>query len=177
MVVRKTRKSADKSGAREAAEGAFEKALPGNIKDSAQQIWLAGMGAFGRAQAEGSKVFETLIKEGQSLQRKTQGLAEDKIHEVAGRMTSMAGDVQARAGQQWDKLEAIFEKRTARAMARLGVPTAKDVDALIKRVDALAAAVAKLSGESVPKAAPRRASPRKTASAAAKPRARRSAAR
>lgn len=176
-MVRKIRQSAAKPGAREAAEGSFERHLAGNIKDSAQQIWLAGMGAFGRAQAEGSKVFETLIKEGLSLQRKTQGLAEDKIHEVTGRMTSMAGDVQARAGQHWDKLEAIFEKRTARAMARLGVPTAKDVDALIKRVDALAAAVAKLSGESGPKPAARRASVRKTASTAAKPRARRTASR
>ena len=34
------------------------------VKDSAQQIWLAGMGAFAKAQAEGGKAFETLIKEG-----------------------------------------------------------------------------------------------------------------
>jgi hypothetical protein len=60
-------------------------------------------------------------------------------------MTAMAGTVSAKAGQNWDKLEAIFEQRTAKAMNKLGVPTAKDVDALIKRVDDLAAAVAKLS--------------------------------
>jgi poly(hydroxyalkanoate) granule-associated protein len=121
------------------------KHLAANVRDQAQQIWLAGMGAFSRAQAEGGKVFETLMKEGASLQRKTQGLAEDKIHEVAGKMTSMAGDVQAKAGQQWDKLESIFEQRTAKAMTKLGVPTAKDVQALTARVDELAAAVARLS--------------------------------
>jgi poly(hydroxyalkanoate) granule-associated protein len=154
-MVRKTRKSGGTSGASGAS--ASDRHLAANIKDSAQQIWLAGMGAFGRAQAEGGKVFETLMKEGQSLQRKTQGLAEDKIQEVAGRMTDMAGDVQARAGQHWDKLEAIFEKRTAKAMSRLGVPTAKDVEALIKRVDELAAAVARLSGQSSVKPAGRRA--------------------
>jgi hypothetical protein len=60
-------------------------------------------------------------------------------------MTSMAGDVQAKAGQHWDKLESIFEERTAKALNKLGVPSAKDVDALIARIDELSAKVAKLS--------------------------------
>jgi len=130
--------------------------LAASVKESAQQIWLAGMGAFSKAQAEGGKVFETLVKEGISLQKKTQGLAEDKISEVTGKMTAMADTVTAKAGQNWDKLEAIFEARTEKALGKLGVPTAKDVDALVKRVDALAAAVAKLS-KSAPANAPRAA--------------------
>ena len=50
---------------------------PAQVKDSAQQIWLAGMGAFSKAQAEGRQVFEALVKEGTSLQRKTQTAAEE----------------------------------------------------------------------------------------------------
>ncbi|MEN9628669.1 MAG: hypothetical protein RJA10_1896 [Pseudomonadota bacterium] len=115
------------------------------VKDSAQQIWLAGMGAFAKAQAEGGKAFETLIKEGLNLQKKTQGMAEEKINEVTGRMSAMAGTVTSKAGQNWDKLESIFEQRTAKALSRLGVPTAKDVEALTQRVEELAAAVAHLS--------------------------------
>lgn len=115
------------------------------VKDSAQQIWLAGMGAFAKAQAEGGKAFETLIKEGLTLQKKTQGMAEEKISEVTGRMSAMAGTVTSKAGQNWDKLESIFEQRTAKALSRLGVPTAKDVEALTQRVEELAAAVARLS--------------------------------
>jgi poly(hydroxyalkanoate) granule-associated protein len=130
--------------------------LAASVKDSAQQIWLAGMGAFSKAQEEGTKVFEALVKEGLSLQKKTQGMAEDKISEVTGKMSAMADTVTAKAGQNWDKLEAIFEARTAKAMGKLGVPTAKDVDALVKRVDALAAAVAKLS-KTAPAKAPRAA--------------------
>ena len=118
------------------------------VKDSAQHIWLAGMGAFSKAQEEGGKVFEALVKEGQSLQRKTQAVAEEKIGEVTGKMTAMAGTVTAKAGNNWDKLESIFEARTAKAMNKLGVPTAKDVDALVKRVDELAAAVAQLARQS-----------------------------
>lgn len=142
--------------------------LAASVKDSAQQIWLAGMGAFSKAQEEGTKVFEALVKEGMSLQKKTQGMAEDKISEVTGKMSAMADTVTARAGQNWDKLEAIFEARTAKAMGKLGVPTAKDVDALVKRVDALAAAVAKLS-KAAPAKAPRAAKTPKAAPAKTKP--------
>jgi poly(hydroxyalkanoate) granule-associated protein len=142
-MVKKT-KSSSSAKASSSASGLLDSQLAGSVKDSAQQIWLAGMGAFSKAQEEGSKVFEALVKEGMSLQKKTQGLAEEKIGEVTGKMSAMADTVSSRAGQNWDKLESIFEARTAKAMAKLGVPTAKDVDTLIKRVDALAAAVAKL---------------------------------
>jgi len=43
--------------------------LSSAVKDSAQQIWLAGLGAFSKAQEEGSKVFDTLVKEGLAIQR------------------------------------------------------------------------------------------------------------
>ena len=156
------------------ASGLLDSQLAGAVKDSAQQIWLAGMGAFAKAQAEGGKVFEALVKEGTSLQRKTQAVAEEKIGEVTGKMSAMAGTVTSKAGQNWDKLETIFEARTAKALSKLGVPTAKDVDALVKRVDALAAAVAKLSktspapAKSAPNGAARKAAVKSVAKAPAK---------
>lgn len=112
--------------------------LPRTIKDSAQQIWLAGLGAFSKAQEEGGKVFETLVKEGLTIQRKTQAAAEEKITEATSRVTSMANDIGSRAAGQWDKLENIFEDRVAKALARLGVPSARDLEELAARVDALA---------------------------------------
>jgi poly(hydroxyalkanoate) granule-associated protein len=167
-MVKKLKQMADK---KTAAHGRlFDSALAGQVKESAQQIWLAGMGAFARAQAEGSKVFETLVKEGTSLQKKTQSAAEDKISEVSGKMSSMAGDVQAKAGQHWDKLEGIFEERTAKALGKLGVPSAKDVDALMARIDELSAKVSKLS-----KAAPVKAAAKPAAKPAAAPTAKRAA--
>jgi poly(hydroxyalkanoate) granule-associated protein len=144
--------------------GLLDSQLAQSVKESAQQIWLAGMGAFAKAQEGRLKVFEALIKEGTSLQRKTQSAAEERIGEVTDRMSAMAGDVTAKAGQHWDKLETIFEQRTAKAMNKLGVPTAKDVDALIKRVDELAAAVARLS-----KSAPAKVAAKTTSRTTAKP--------
>lgn len=157
-MVKKLKSISEKKTASPA--GLLDGQLASSVKDSAQQIWLAGMGAFSKAQEEGGKVFEALVKEGMSLQKKTQGLAEDKISEVTGKMSAMAGTVTAKAGQNWDKLEAIFEQRTAKALSKLGVPTAKDVDALVKRVDALAAQVAKLNKTAAPAAA-KKAAPAK----------------
>ena len=112
--------------------------LSSTVKDSAQQIWLAGLGAFSKAQEEGGKVFEALVKEGLTIQRKTQAVAEEKITEATSRVTTMASDIGSKAQGQWDKLENIFEDRVAKALAKLGVPSARDLEALRARVDALA---------------------------------------
>ncbi len=162
-MVKKLKQMAQKKAASPA--GLLDSALAQTVKDSAQQIWLAGMGAFSKAQAEGTNAFEKLIKEGMSLQKKTQSAAEERIGAVTGKMTAMAGEVGAKANAQWDKLESIFEQRTAKAMGKLGVPTAKDVAALTHRVDQLAAAVAKLGGK-MPAA--KKATARKAAAAAPK---------
>ncbi|MCM2295589.1 phasin family protein [Rhodoferax sp.] len=149
--VSPTAKSAAKSGGKSAtkksAKAAAHKSsiLSGSVKDSAQQIWQAGLGAFTKAQVEGTKAFEALVKEGVSFQRKTQSAAEEKINEATQKMTSMATDISSKASGQWDKLENIFEERVAKALNKLGVPSANDIDALIARIDALNASVKKLS--------------------------------
>ena len=147
----------------------------GAVKESAQQVWLAGLGAFSKAQEEGGKVFETLVKEGLSVHRKTQAVAEEKISSATNKMASMATDITAKAGHQWDKLENIFEERVAKALKKLGVPSAKDVEALIARVDELNKNVQKKGARSAaaPKAAPSAA----TKPAARKPAAKRAPAR
>ena len=123
--------------------------LSGTVKESAQQIWLAGLGAFSKAQEEGGKVFETLVKEGLTIQRKTQAAAEEKISEATNRMANMATDISSKASGQWDKLEGIFEERVSKALNKLGVPSAKDIDVLIARIDELNRNVAKLSTKTV----------------------------
>jgi poly(hydroxyalkanoate) granule-associated protein len=141
--------------------------LSSTVKESASQIWLAGLGAFSKAQEEGTKVFDTLVKEGLSIQRKTQAAAEEKLSEATNRMANMATDISSKASGQWDKLESIFEQRVSRALNKLGVPSAKDVDALIARIDELNRNVAKLSAQSAGKA--RAARPAATANGATKP--------
>ena len=150
-MVKKLKRMAENKAT--APSGLLDKQIAGAVKDSAQQIWLAGMGAFSKAQAEGTKVFEALMKEGLALQKKTQGLAEERISAVTSKMTAVAGGVTDKAGVQWDKLESIFEARVAKALNKMGVPSRKDIDALIKRIDALSVQV---GGKAAAKAAPAR---------------------
>jgi len=163
-MVKKLQKLAEKQAA--APAGLLDSQLAQTVKDSAHQIWLAGLGAFAKAQGEGGKVFETLIKEGVNLQRKTQAAAGEKLGDVAGKMTAMAGEVGSKANAQWDKLETIFEERTARALGRLGVPSAKELAALVERVAALEKALGIGAPASAPKARTTRAA--KATEAAAK---------
>jgi poly(hydroxyalkanoate) granule-associated protein len=149
-MVKKMKSAADSQTGSSKSNPLSSGHLAASVKESAQQIWLAGMGAFSKAQEEGTKVFEALVKEGMNLQKKTQGMAEEKFGEVTGKMSAMADTVTSKAGQNWDKLEAIFEQRTAKAMGKLGVPTAKDVADLVKRMDELAAKVAKMNGGAAP---------------------------
>ena len=126
--------------------------LASAVRDSAQQIWLAGLGAFAKAQDEGAKVFEALVKEGSTLQRRTKQLTEGKIGDVTGKVSKVAGEISKQATEGWDKLEQVFEDRVARALNRLGVPTNKEIKALIARVEDLNNSVSAMSGKPVAKA-------------------------
>lgn len=118
----------------------------GTVKESAQQIWLAGLGAFSKAQEEGGKVFQALVKEGVTLQKRTQAAAEEKLTEASGRMSSMASELSSKASGQWDTLGTIFEERVSRALKQLGVPSARDIEQLTKRVEALERSLAGSQG-------------------------------
>lgn len=150
--------------------------LAESVKDSAQQIWQAGLGAFNRAQAEGSKAFESLVKEGVTLQRKTQSAAEEKVSEASHKMSAIASDISAKATGQWDKLEGIFEDRVAKALNKLGVPSAKEVEALMARIEALNKSVQRLSEKAASGKVGAKTASKTAAKTAAKPAAKKVAA-
>lgn len=141
--------------------------LAQTVRDSAQQIWLAGLGAFAKAQEEGGKVFEALVKEGKSLEQRTVKTAETRFNAMAEQVGRKTDQASAKATATWDKLEQVFEDRVARALGRLGVPTNHELQALARRVEELTASVEKISGTK-PKAATKRATKGTTKGAAAK---------
>lgn len=140
------------------------------IRESAHQIWLAGLGAFATARRERTKVFEALVKEGKGIQQRTREMAEDRIDEVSGKVSEVTGMVGRQASESWDRLEQVFEDRVSRALARLGVPTGKDIKALAKRVDELTASVQAMGGKVPSRRKPAAEAPAKPARrTAAKP--------
>ncbi len=108
-----------------------------SIVDSAQQIWMAGMGAFNRAQGEGSKLFEALVKEGMNIEQHTRKLAGGKVEAVRDAVENRVGVARERATDTWDRLEKVFEERVQRALNRLGVPSHDDLADLTSRVNSL----------------------------------------
>jgi len=121
---------------KELAEEATENQLAMRVRESASQIWLAGLGAFAKAQAEGLKMFDTLVAEGEKVQERTRTAADERIAEM-----------RAKATGTWDKLEQVFEDRVARALHSLSVPSRQDIDTLTKRVAELTEITKKLAHE------------------------------
>jgi poly(hydroxyalkanoate) granule-associated protein len=119
----------DDGGAKEAAQ---------SVLNSSPQIWLAGLGAFARAQAEGMKMFEALVQQGEKLETRTRAAAADTAAAARGVAAAKAKEMQQMAGGTWDKLEQVFEDRVERALSKLGVYTQNDVQRLADRVDDLA---------------------------------------
>ncbi|NJN47338.1 MAG: phasin family protein [Candidatus Competibacteraceae bacterium] len=101
--------------------------------DYARKIWLAGLGAFARAETEGGKLFEYLVAEGEKFEGNTRKIASARIEEIIGKL----GQAKNMATGTWDKLEDVFEQRLAQALNRMGVPTTQDMEDLSSRVEAL----------------------------------------
>ena len=96
------------------------------LTDSAQKIWLAGLGAFERAKAEGPKVFEVLVEQGKSFAERARGAADQALQSVR----ESAGG----AGGRFEKLEQVFEDRVSKSLGRLGVMTRAEAANLSRQV-------------------------------------------
>ncbi len=125
--------------------------LAQDLKKYTHQIWLAGLGAFSRAEVEGGKGFEKLVKTGEEIENRTRdevrrqiGLANSKVGDVRSVAENKVEEMKSKATDTWDKVERVFDDRVSRALKRLGVPTRKDVEALQKQVEALTEQVSKL---------------------------------
>lgn len=126
----------------EDAAHADEVQLKDAVRSSAQQIWQAGLGAFAMAREEGSGIFSRLVKEGNSLQLRTQQLAGQKISDAITKMTETIG---RQTAGPLGKVEEAFEERVTRTLRNFGVPTQDDLKTLTKEIEDLRKTVAALS--------------------------------
>jgi poly(hydroxyalkanoate) granule-associated protein len=140
--------------------------LSRSLVESAQQIWMAGVGAFNRAQGEGSKLFEALVHEGMNIEKHTRSLATGRVDAVRDAMEDKVGAARVRATDTWDRLEKVFEDRVQRALNRLGIPGREEVAGLTQRVDALTAQLRRGDAKPAARKAKAAAPARKPAKAA-----------
>ncbi len=117
--------------------------LTKGIRESAHQIWLAGLGAMGRAETEGKGWFESLISLGEQIERSARMQIQRPIDAVEKTVT----DARETANDTWTRLELALERRIAKILNSMQIPTSRDIDALTRRVEALQRLVAELSTE------------------------------
>jgi poly(hydroxyalkanoate) granule-associated protein len=117
------------------------------LKESAHDIWLAGLGAFAMAGEEGGKLFKQLVEKGSEL--------ESSNKERIERLVEKAEDLKTEAKGAAKKAVAPFETGLSTAMQKLGVPTRDEIVTLTKRVEELTKAVAKTKAAAQAKPAPK----------------------
>lgn len=145
----------------------------GKVEDYSRKIWLAGLGVYSKIDTDGSKLFDTLVKDGEKAEKLTKsavGKKVDAAKDSAQSAKSRVGDVKDRALGKWGELEEAFDKRLNSAISRLGVPSRNEVKALHSKVDTLTKQIERLTGASVAKpVASKTAAAKPAAKTAAKP--------
>ncbi|POD68711.1 MULTISPECIES: phasin family protein [Pseudomonas syringae group] len=144
----------------------------GEVEKYSRQIWLAGLGAYSKISNDGSKLFETLVKDGEKAEKQTKVEAQkqlDEVKDTAKTAKSRVGDVKDLAVGKWNELEGAFDKRLNSAISRLGVPSRNEVQSLHSKVDQLTRQIEQLTGEKAKPVASRAASAKPAPKTAAKP--------
>lgn len=116
-----------------ALKDVMETPIATNIRESANRIWLAGLGAYAKTQEEGEKLFQLLVEEGEKVEKRAKKAAEARIEGAKGKVVEFRG----KASQQFDRLEELFQERVAQVLNRMGVPTQDDIRELTRRVEML----------------------------------------
>src|SRR5262245_46106375 len=120
----------------------------GDVRESAHKIWLAGLGALSVAEEEGSKLFKTLVEQGERFEaagKERLKEARRGADEAADRARKAAEDTADRARKAaegaWEQIGGAFDERLAKALHRIGVPTRDEIGALSRRIEELTRAV------------------------------------
>ncbi len=149
-------KADNKTGAREKAEQ-FGKALEAGSAEMAHKIWLAGVGAYGKAydtavhnattfNKQSTELFDELVKRGEEIESDVRSRVSSnenvaKATEAVAKATAAARDFQTQAR---DQFEARMERmRDVLGVKGLGLPGSKLAQKLDKLEDEVAETVAK----------------------------------
>lgn len=112
-----------------------------DLRKYTHQIWLAGLGAFTKAEEEGSRFFDTLVDIGRDVESK----ARDQVEKTGSRVEEVKSRVRGRTGETLEKMERAFDDRLSGALSRLGIPNKREVEALNSRIEELTRTIERLT--------------------------------
>ncbi|MEM9555684.1 MAG: phasin family protein [Acidobacteriota bacterium] len=133
------------------ADKTTDKNLQNEIKESANKIWLAGLGALAAAQEEGTNIFRSLVEKGESYESR----GRETIDNVRGEVEDRVDRARGEANTVVDKIESRLDEAVTASLRRFGVPTREEIATLTRRVEELTTQVERLNeAKSTTKKAP-----------------------
>lgn len=124
------------------------KDMQAELRESAHKIWLAGMGALAVAGEEGKTLFQTLVARGEEIEDRSKG----QVDKVKGKLQ----DAKAGVGVMLGRLQEGVDEQVTATLAKLGVPTRKEIATLTKRVEDLSKSIEKMKKAAAPKPRPKK---------------------
>ncbi|MBL8517975.1 MAG: phasin family protein [Betaproteobacteria bacterium] len=144
MARRTVKKVVRKPASKAAPKVTVKNLSVGQVAESAQKVWLAGLGAVAKAQANSGKIAETLadqagalVAEGKKIEARVMAAATAKAKEAQSVATKFAKAKSAETAQTLGKLEGVFEERVSKTLNTFGIPSSKQVRELIVRMEEL----------------------------------------
>lgn len=109
------------------------KTVQKDVVESANKIWLAGLGALSVAEEEGSKVFNRLVKKGESFEKR----GKQRLEKVQETVEDSVETAREKADKAFGKFGKGFDTRVAETLNKLGVPSRMEIQKLTRRVEQL----------------------------------------
>ena len=122
------------------------------LKETANKVWLAGLGALATAGEEGGKLFDKLAKKGETFE--SQG--KKRVDRVKSEVERVADKAKDQASSAWSKIESMIDDKVTAALHRVGVPTRDEIKNLSARVADLSRKIEQSKPKARPTARPRK---------------------
>ena len=119
------------------------KKSPLDFRKYTKQIWLAGLGAFSRAEDEGNRLFDSLVQVGEELESKTIDIADNTV----GVVEEVKGRVSGRVSDTKERVERALDERVNSTVSRIGFASHREVAQLIELIERLESKVDLMANE------------------------------
>lgn len=103
------------------------------LREPAERIWLAGLGAFAMAEEEGSKLFSTLVKKGKVIQKASTAKLDERMEGVRERLAGLREIPDA----TMERINGRVDATMTSVLHRFGVPTKREIGTLTRKVEEL----------------------------------------
>lgn len=116
--------------------------LPEELTARGRDIWLAGLGAVAAVEEEGTRLFNALVNRGEQFEQRGRKQLQAAADGIDAQQKQAVRNVEDTVG----RVEDIVTRTTKTVLDRFDVPTRKEVKNLAQRVEALTKKIDALAG-------------------------------